>query len=71
MDFSNLFQSLYSILDASPDSSPFQIRQHYKSLSLLYHPDRNSAPEAEGAFNAIRVAYEVWYHICYVIFIYY
>jgi len=35
-----------------------EIKKAYKSLALLYHPDKNSLPSAEIRMKAINCAYE-------------
>jgi molecular chaperone DnaJ len=36
-----------------------EIKKAYRKLAMEYHPDRNSAPEAEARFKEITEAYEV------------
>jgi len=49
----------YKLLNLSPNATPSEIRKAYYTLALLYHPDKNSSPEAEVMFKAIVQAYEV------------
>lgn len=36
----------YSILDVPRDAQKSQIKRHFKKLSRVYHPDKNSGDEA-------------------------
>lgn len=49
----------YKILNLNPEADLKEIRKSYKRLALIWHPDRNSAPEAEDKFKEIAEAYEV------------
>ncbi|MFZ0406500.1 MAG: J domain-containing protein [Cyanobium sp.] len=51
----------YEALGVSPDASSQQLRQAFRALSKLYHPDTTSLPaaEAEVAFQRVRQAYGV------------
>jgi DnaJ-class molecular chaperone len=48
----------YDILGVSREAGPDEIKRAYRSLSLKWHPDRNSAPEAQSKFQEIGQAYE-------------
>ncbi|KAG1046612.1 hypothetical protein G6F46_008003 [Rhizopus delemar] len=50
-------EDLYSILGCVDSSSPEQIKTEYKSLALLYHPDKNSSKSNE--FKKIQSAYNI------------
>ena len=52
-------ENLYNILGVSPNATSDDIKKAYRSLAMRHHPDRNSHPNAEGRFNAIKVAYEL------------
>lgn len=49
----------YELLDVARDASETDIKKAYRALSLKWHPDRNSAPEAKSRFQAISEAYDV------------
>jgi molecular chaperone DnaJ len=49
----------YDLLGVSQDASEAEIKKAYRKLAMEYHPDRNSAPEAEVRFKEITEAYEV------------
>ena len=49
----------YEILGINADASDVEIKKAYRTLSLKYHPDRNSDPDASSRFQEINNAYEV------------
>uniref|UniRef100_A0A0N5C681 J domain-containing protein n=1 Tax=Strongyloides papillosus TaxID=174720 RepID=A0A0N5C681_STREA len=49
----------YNILGISRSASLEEIKRSYKSLVKIWHPDKNSAPEANEKFMAIKQAYEI------------
>jgi DnaJ-class molecular chaperone len=49
----------YEILGVQPNASDVDIKKAYRTLSLKYHPDRNSDPDASSKFQEINNAYEV------------
>ena len=49
----------YVLLGCARTASETEIKKAYRKLAMEYHPDRNSAPEAEGRFKEITEAYEV------------
>ena len=53
--------SHYACLGVTPDATPQQLRQAFRSLSKRYHPDTTSLPtaEAQEAFSRLRQAYAV------------
>ncbi len=48
----------YHVLEVEPTADVAEIRRAYRQLSLVWHPDRNSAPEATERFRLIATAYE-------------
>jgi molecular chaperone DnaJ len=49
----------YTLLGCSRTATETEIKKAYRKLAMEYHPDRNSAPEAEARFKDITEAYEV------------
>jgi len=49
----------YEILGVGRDASTEEIKQAYRKLARRYHPDVNSAPEAEERFKELSEAYAV------------
>jgi len=49
----------YKVLEVARDASAEDIQHAYRTLALVYHPDRNSAPEAAARMTAINQAWEV------------
>ena len=49
----------YDVLEVGRESSDAEIKKAYRALSLKWHPDRNSSPEAKSRFQAISEAYDV------------
>lgn len=52
-------EDLYEILHLHPSAHPDVIQAAYRRLALVYHPDRNSSPEATTMMAAINRAYAV------------
>ncbi|HEY4101286.1 MAG TPA: molecular chaperone DnaJ [Gemmatimonadales bacterium] len=50
---------LYAVLEVSREVTDDDIKKSYRRLAMLYHPDRNSAPDAEARFKEIAEAYQV------------
>jgi len=48
----------YEILEVGREATESEIKKAYRTLSLRWHPDRNSAPEANAKFQEISEAYE-------------
>lgn len=49
----------YKVLSVPRTASAAEIKKAYRKLSLKYHPDKNSAPDAADRFAEISVAYDV------------
>jgi DnaJ-class molecular chaperone len=49
----------YEVLGVSNDAGETEIKKAYRSLSLKYHPDRNSSEEAISKIQQINEAYEI------------
>lgn len=49
----------YKVLGVSRSATNAELKKAYRKLSLKYHPDKNSAPEAAERFAEISNAYEV------------
>jgi curved DNA-binding protein CbpA len=49
----------YELLQITPAATFDQVHKAYRSLAMIYHPDRNSAPGAGAAMAAINEAYMV------------
>ena len=55
----NVDRDYYEILNVHPSAHPDVIQAAYRRLTLLYHPDRNSSPEATQLMTELNRAYEV------------
>jgi DnaJ-class molecular chaperone len=51
-------KDFYKILDIPRNAKPADIKKAYRKLSLKYHPDKNSSPDAAEKFADISVAYD-------------
>ncbi len=49
----------YDVLGVGRDASASEIKRAYRKAALEWHPDKNSAPDAEQRFIRIGQAYEV------------
>jgi DnaJ-class molecular chaperone len=52
-------RDFYAILGVKKGADIKVIKKSYKKLSLKWHPDKNSAPEAEEKFQEIAEAYTI------------
>ena len=50
--------TFYEILGVDKNASESEIKKAYRTLSLEFHPDRNSSAEATEKFQEISQAYE-------------
>ncbi len=48
----------YKILGVKRSATAAEIKKAYRKLSLKYHPDKNSAPDAQEKFAELSVAYD-------------
>lgn len=55
---SRTIKDYYAILGITPNATPEEVRIAFRTMARLYHPDRNSAPDAEERFKDINDAYE-------------
>eukprot|EP00605_Chrysophyceae_sp_TOSAG23-4_P002821 GSChrysophyteH1.ASY1.ANO1.3106.1 assembled CDS len=49
----------YEVLGVSRRATAAELKKAYRKLSLKYHPDKNSAPDAQEKFAELSVAYDV------------
>ena len=49
----------YDVLGVSRKATDKELKKAYRKLSLKYHPDKNSAPDAQDKFAELSVAYDV------------
>ena len=49
----------YNVLGINENAQESEIKKAYRSLSLKYHPDRNSSQEAKEKMTEINEAFEV------------
>lgn len=55
---SRTIKDYYAILGIAPNATPEEVRMAFRHMARIYHPDRNSAPDAEERFKDINDAYE-------------
>ena len=53
----NSKKDFYDILGVEKSATEDQIKKAYRKLALKVHPDKNKAPDAEGAFKKVGKAY--------------
>ena len=49
----------YNVLGVKEDAQESEIKKAYRSLSLKYHPDRNSSQDAKEKMTEINEAFEI------------
>ncbi len=49
----------YDTLEVKFDATPDELKQAFRRLAKLFHPDRNTAPNSQQKFQAVNHAYEV------------
>ena len=59
MGVSSAKRDYYEVLNVARDAAPEQIKKAYRRLAHKFHPDRNSAADAEAKFKEAAEAYEV------------
>ena len=52
--------SWWEVLGVSPGASADEVKQAYRVLARLYHPDRNKRRDAEARFTALNEAYRTF-----------
>ena len=51
-------EDYYKILGVARKATSAELKKAYRKLSLKYHPDKNSAPDAQQKFAELSVAYD-------------
>lgn len=49
----------YNILNINRNATQKEIKKAYRKLAVIWHPDKNKSPEAEGKFKEINEAYSI------------
>ena len=49
----------YQTLEVQPDATPDAIKQAFRRLAKLFHPDRNTSASSQQKFQTINHAYEI------------
>ncbi len=55
----SLVRDFYALLGVSSSASVELIKAAYRKKATLYHPDKNSSPDAAVRFREIQEAYDV------------
>lgn len=58
-DAQSLPVNFYTVMEVGRHDSIIDVRKSYKTLSKTYHPDKNTASNAEQIFQTIKTAYDV------------
>lgn len=62
LETEKLFQSLpniYEFLGLPKNCDSSQIRKSYRSLTMVYHPDRSDLPDAAMKFDILKKATDI------------
>ncbi|XP_075238024.1 uncharacterized protein F54F2.9 isoform X2 [Lycorma delicatula] len=52
-------QNFYTLLDVPQNANQAQIKKAFRRLSLVLHPDKNDAPDAEVKFRQLVAVYDI------------
>lgn len=52
-------QNFYQLMRIEPDADNSQIKKAFRNLSLVLHPDKNDAPDADVQFRQLVAVYDV------------
>uniref|UniRef100_A0A224XBK2 Putative chaperone protein dnaj n=1 Tax=Panstrongylus lignarius TaxID=156445 RepID=A0A224XBK2_9HEMI len=52
-------ENFYTLLGVPKDASASEIKKAFRKLSLIVHPDKNSAPDAELKFRQLATVYDI------------
>lgn len=52
-------KDLYEALGLRSDATLADIKKAFRQKAALYHPDRNTAPEAPARFRQVQEAYDI------------
>jgi len=52
-------KTFYEFMDIGHDATTNEVRKAYKKLALIWHPDKNDAPDASEKFRQLAAVYEV------------
>ncbi|XP_043204984.1 chaperone protein DnaJ 1-like [Amphibalanus amphitrite] len=53
------FKDYYKVMGLDREATKREIKERFKKLAVLYHPDKNHSPEAEARFYEVQQAFEV------------
>ncbi|MEK7380516.1 MAG: DnaJ domain-containing protein, partial [Gemmatimonadota bacterium] len=52
-------RDFYEVLEVGRDAGEDDIKRSYRRMAMVYHPDKNNAPDAAERFKEVAEAYEV------------